>query len=146
MENMSDILTHYQNEINSPEILPYKDLTRNVKEQKEKMKSVKGVIKTIYEQDFERMNYFIVKYLKARLSKMNANTDRSCLSTAEKALLDSFELENETRQGCYVCFYCVNNVSALLDDNVVDMKEGDCFVGLWDEVKNLIVDGDAVLF
>lgn len=146
MENISNILIAYQNEINSPEILPYKNLTFSMREQKEKITKAQGVIKTIYEQDYERINFFITQYLKARLSKLSSKTDRSCLSSHEKAFNDAYDLQNETRQGCYVCFYCVNNVSALLDNNVIDMKEGDCFVGLWDEVKNLVVDGDAVLF
>ena len=55
-------------------------------------------------------------------------------------------MENETRDGVYVCFYCLRNLSVVLDDNVVDMKEGDCFVGLWSELRNLIIDGDALLF
>ena len=87
MENISDILIAYQNELNSPEILPYKDLTTNIKNQKEKIAISKDVIKTIYEQDFERVNFFITQYLKARLAKLNKHTDRSCLSVHEKNLL-----------------------------------------------------------
>jgi GINS complex subunit 4 len=154
----------YKNEKNTMTLLPYdKDVTDTLKhiipKQIEYMSRIKSntVIKFVYEQDLERVKYFMKEYLKARLSKIESNffVRRDHLSQEEAAFLDKI-IEIYKKRGIYhessinskecVGFIVLcDRKMVQIDGNLIEIHKGDFFVAALADVIDLLYSGEIAL-
>jgi hypothetical protein len=128
----------YRNEKSTNEILPYEEelmtyLKKNLPKQISYMESVKNlpVFKLIYEQEIERIKYFMNGYLIRRMEKINSNFQ------IKKEFLSEYELEYYRK---LIEIYKKEDV--YIEENFKNEE----FVGIISNVdrKQVVVDGRAI--
>ncbi|ELQ76138.1 putative alpha-helical protein, potentially involved in replication/repair, partial [Trachipleistophora hominis] len=117
------------------------------------------LLKSLYEQELERVKYILTDYLRVRLIKLQNNfyVNTEYLSEYEKVFYqklvekfkeyDIFTEQNEE----YVDFECVGFIAlvdigkVIIDGNSVDVLAGDFFVAQLADVKHLLLDRKIML-
>ncbi|KAM0686505.1 DNA replication complex GINS protein SLD5, partial [Conglomerata obtusa] len=164
MPIISDLVSAFINENNTKDLLPYKhnmieELKVTLLNQQKYIKKINksnSVIKSIYEQDYERVAYFLQEYLKIRLKKIAKNffIDKNLMSGVEiefsKGVIE-LSKENEFYQETsflnneYVGFVVLcESKNILIDGNEILMREGDVFVCALDNVKQMLLDNEIL--
>lgn len=145
---VESLIRAYRNEKCTKEILPYERrvmdfLGKNLPKQIEYAALLRktSALKGIYEQEIERVKYFMKEYIIARMKKIsqNFNVDDSMLSSSEivyrNAMYSIYQQEDifvpcKWKNSEFVGFVSViDNNHIVLDGNPVEMREGDFFVG-----------------
>ncbi|KAM0673708.1 DNA replication complex GINS protein SLD5 [Gurleya vavrai] len=166
MSLITNLITAFTNEKNTKDLLYYKtDLIEEIKKilkyQKnyiEKIDKKNKILKSIYEQDFERVAYFLQEYLLVRLKKITKNFEifEEKLSVEEKifkgemvnlAVKNEFYHKSEFVNNEYMCFVVVcDNKNIIIDGNDILMREGDIFVCALEDVKHMLIENEIILF
>lgn len=145
---VESLIRAYRNEKCTKEMLPYERrvmdfLEKNLPKQIEYAASLRKapVLKSIYEQEIERVKYFMKEYIITRMKKisLNFNVDDSMLSPSEivyRNAMYSICRQEDVFVPCrwtnneFVGFVSVvDNNHVVLDGNPVEMRQGDFFVG-----------------
>lgn len=145
---VESLIRAYRNEKCTKEILPYEKrvmafLEKNLPKQIEYAASIKKkpALKGIYEQEIERVKYFMKEYIITRMKKIsqNLNVDETMLSSFEieyRNAMYSIYKQEDVFVPCkwinneFVGFVSiVDNNHVVLDGNPVEMRQGDFFVG-----------------
>lgn len=151
------LIRAYRNERSTKELLTYERkimlfLSKNLPRQSEYAESVKKhpALKSIYEQEVERVKYFMKEYVLARMRKINQNfyVDTSLLSESEALYCDALRdmyrtgdvlVDTRWTNNEFVGFISlVNNKNIFLDSNSVELKQGDFFVAPLRDVIDLL--------
>ncbi|KAF7684809.1 DNA replication complex GINS protein sld5 [Astathelohania contejeani] len=165
--DLQRLIISYKNEKSTTRILPYIENTINnlsilIKKQTEYINSFKqySLLKSIYEQELERVKYFLKEYLLTRIKKIENNLfiEREHLSSHELVYLDGLiELykcrdiyieppsQLPTNEEC-VGFVVKKSIGEILiDGHPVNMEKGDFFVAAIDDVIHLLYNNDIEL-
>lgn len=132
------LVRSYQNEKSTKETLPYEEdlmeyLKTNLPKQISYAQSIKqpSIFKFIYEQEIERLKYFMNGYLITRMEKMNENHQ------INKDFLSKYELEYYEK---------IIGIYKREDVFIEDSWQNNEFVGIISNVdgKQILVDGESL--
>lgn len=108
----------------------------------------------IYEKDYEQVKFFVSQIIFLRLKKImkyNENSDK--LNSYEKSFLHEFRdlmdftdkadlLKENDKKGEIVAFICLEDIGMyLIDNNEVNLKIGEFYVCLYEDIKELVDEG-----
>ncbi|KAM0678875.1 GINS complex subunit [Binucleata daphniae] len=165
MSVVADLITAYTNEKNVKNILPYKnEIVTKIKKmlnyQKKYIENTKfeDAYEIIYEQDYERVAYFLQEYLKIRFKKIRKDlcVKKEYLANEEKVFLDGY-IEITKKHGYfveeeakkikeYVGFVVLcESKNVMMDGNEILMREGDIFVCALQDVHALLINDEIML-
>ncbi|RVD93092.1 Sld5 domain protein [Tubulinosema ratisbonensis] len=157
------LITHYQNEKNTEEILPYNQeiidfyqktipiLTNHM------ISLTNPIVKSIIEQELERTKYFLKNYLLTRLKKISLKMkiNLEFLSEAEKIfyekMINFYKEEDifvDEESVCDEIVGFISNVSnkrVMLDGKPVELKQGDFFICNVKDVIELVYENEINL-
>lgn len=115
------------------------------------------IVKMVRELENERIKYFVKEYLMVRLDKILANVflNVELMSPGEKQLYEEWlsllaredtlggEVSEEPE---YVGFFCTKSLgNVMIDDQVLEIFEGDFFVANIDDIAYYLKGGDVLL-
>lgn len=161
---VDSLIQAYRNEKCTRELLPYAEdvmefLRKNLPKQIEYAESLKNtsVIKSIYEQEIERVKYFMNEYIIARMKKINQNfgVDKRMLSSYELEYYNTIYnlykeedvfVEEEWKSEEFVGFISlVDNENVVLDHNPVELRVDGFFVAPFKDVVSLLHKNEIYL-
>lgn len=160
MRALDDLIIAYTNEKSTTQLLPYNpladDFSQMVKYQHTDP-SEPQLVRTLRELEIERIKFFVKEYIIIRLQKLNNNIfwTEDVMSPREiiyyrkyLSLLDANGVltRNESAKIEYVGFYCVKNLENVkIDNEIIEISEGDFFVANLDDVMVYLKRGHIVL-
>lgn len=161
---IDSLIKAYRNEKCTGELLPYAEnvmdfLQKNLPKQIDYANSIKKahVIKSIYEEEIERVKYFMREYIIARMRKINRgfNIDKRLLSNHEEryyiSIADLYRekdifVECEWESQEFVGFISlVESENVVIDHNSVELRVGDFFVAPLKDVVSLLYRNEIYL-
>lgn len=164
MKKAKDILiTQYQNEKNTEEILPYSSeivdfYEKAIPSLTSHMNSLTNtIVKSIIEQELERVKYFLKEYLMIRAKKifLRMKIKTEFLSEKEnlfhQKMVDLYKNEgifvDEKSVSSEVVGFISNisNKNILLDNKEVELKEGDFYIANIQDVLELLYNNEINL-
>lgn len=151
---VESLIQAYRNEKCTKEILPYERrvmdfLEKTLPKQIDYAASLRktSALKSIYEQEIERVKYFMKEYIITRMKKisLNFNVDDSMLGPSEIVYRNTM-YSIYRQEGIFIpCKWTnsefvgfvsvVDNNHVVLDGNPVEMRPGDFFVG---QIRDII--------
>lgn len=158
--SLDSLITAYGNEKSTDRMLPFSPIIEHFNDALRSIGPLSDetqAIRTLRELEAERIRYFLKEYVVTRLSKLRRNIfiEENLLSPKEQvfyrkylALLAKHGLLTEQRGTSieYVGFYCVRDLSNVkIDNEAIEMYEGDFFVANMDDVQEYIRMGYGVL-
>lgn len=157
---LEELIVAYTNEVSTERLLPYNSIADEFNQMMRNVhidQSATQVVRTLKELEIERIRFFVKSYVLARLQKLNSNVFLSAdLMSAREAVYYRKHMSLLEKNGVltdkksptpeYVGFYCVKNLESVkIDDDVVEIFEGDFFVANIDDVIEYLNKGYIVL-
>lgn len=161
--NINTLIEAYLNEKSTPVLLKYKEVVISYfyhklqLQKKNKIENLNNIIKNIYEIEIDRIEYYLKEYILIRLEKLKKNMfiDTLLLSDEEKVFYEKYinklkekgiVCDNKSKEYYAVAFICKKDLgNVVLDEEEVEMYDGDLFVGPISDIYSLILNEDVCL-